>query len=145
MNTMKIILYLIILLLLISRPSFAQIKQDSITIHDLIHVKVDTIAIPDTIRELIYVKENIIEHIPDSIHVITKSEAIDIAMNYGLEMGLSGWRISLTYCYGDVSDYIWTIDNTLYSNNNGEGGKCLIIFARTGKIKSLGDWTSIYN
>ena len=143
MNTIQMFFFLITLFLFIICFSFAQIRPDSITIQNLIHVKEDPIAIPDTIPELIYIKEDRIEHVPDSIHVINKSEAIDIAINYGLERGLHGWHISLIYCSGNVSDYIWFIQNTLGSDNNGEHGKCLEIIARSGKIKSLDDWSSI--
>ncbi len=123
MNDMKIYLFLIAAYFIFSKPCFTQTKHDSTKIQDSIHIVEGTIQL-----------------VPDSIHIIDKSEVIKIAMNYRFENSTEGWRVSLFYCNGDVSEYVWTVENTLSVSGNVTRGKVMRIFARTGKIEGVYNW-----
>ena len=70
----------------------------------------------------------------DNFNVIDESEAIAIAQNAGLEPGIREWRTSFHYYYGDIDDYVWTVDNTMYESSSRGSGNGVLINAYSGVV-----------
>lgn len=79
----------------------------------------------------------------ENFHVIDESEAITIAQNAGLEAGIGEWTTSFHYFYGDIDDYVWTVQNTTYQSSEGGGGEGVVINAYSGEVIMLYNWAWI--
>lgn len=74
--------------------------------------------------------------------LIDENDAIKIARNAGLEEGISDWKTSFHWAYGNPGSYVWTVQNYLSSNN----GKIVMIDANSGDIiGGIGGWDVMYS
>lgn len=69
---------------------------------------------------------------------VTDTLAVKTAQNYGLEPGISPWKIRFYYFYGDLNKYIWNVKNFL----NKYEGKSLIIDSNENIVLKESYWLS---
>ena len=72
--------------------------------------------------------------------LIDEEEAIQIAHDAGLEDGIEEWKTSFTYSAGEIDDYIWSISNTLYMDDNTSSGRIVIINSHNGDVIDILNW-----
>jgi hypothetical protein len=69
---------------------------------------------------------------------VTDTLAVKTAQSYGLESGISPWKIRFYYFYGDLNKYIWNVKNFL----NKYEGKSLIIDSNESVVLKESYWLS---
>ena len=78
---------------------------------------------------------------------IDEAEARQLAKNAGLEEGMADWELSFHWYGGNLSTYVWTVQNTLSEHPSGEpylaSGRVVVIDANSGGIKEISDWVTI--
>jgi hypothetical protein len=69
---------------------------------------------------------------------VTDTLAVKTAQNYGLESGISPWKIRFYYFYDDINKYIWKVKNF----RNKYEGKSLIIDSNEMVVLKESYWLS---
>jgi len=73
---------------------------------------------------------------------VDEQSARRIASEAGLEQGLDDWETSLHWWGSEPETYVWTISNTLSSDQNTgqSNGKSVVIDANSGEVMQILDW-----
>ena len=90
-----------------------------------------------------YYCESCLEYLQQELP-ISALDAIAIARDAGLVMGVRAWRVSRQWYYEDLQCMVWTVENTLGQSQETAWGRTFVIDASNGRVLRDHGWSQIF-
>ncbi len=75
---------------------------------------------------------------------IDQNQAVQIAKNAGLEVGIADWTASFHWYGGDLKTYVWAVQNTLQKGKDPlASGRVVVIDANSGEVLKISLWSVV--
>lgn len=76
---------------------------------------------------------------------VDEEEAIRIAHEARLEVGIRAWETSFHWYAGELRTYVWTVTTTLSKGpDGGARGRTVVIDASNGRVHHVSEWSSVH-